>query len=235
MVPVENKNQTHHELFRWTSYEHHRVKTAPEYLEAQPIAEENTRSRCNNNTPRRNAVPRSLQSSANILVALSASSMLAPDAITAHTIAPADEPASDVNFNVTSSTLNISQTNIIAVSKHKGNRSPAAEKLKPGLVTSLRRRSASTSSTICSHTTSGWTGSSTTAPILSFLRRRHHHSICLSSSANISTAGTSQSSIPSTIDPLFFKIRDAIPRKSSPVAAANDFFSDGGGGGGEAL
>lgn len=48
------------------------------------------------NTPRRKAVPRSLQSSANILVALSASSMLAPEAITAHTIAPADEPANGV-------------------------------------------------------------------------------------------------------------------------------------------
>lgn len=46
----------------------------------------------------RNAVPRSLQSSANILVALSASRMLIPEAITAQTMAPADEPASGVVF-----------------------------------------------------------------------------------------------------------------------------------------
>lgn len=47
-------------------------------------------------TPRRNAVPLSRQSSANIFVALKASSILAPDATTAQTIAPADEPAKGV-------------------------------------------------------------------------------------------------------------------------------------------
>jgi len=47
-------------------------------------------------TPKRNAVPRFRQSSANILVAVKASSMLAPEAITAHTIAPAEEPANGV-------------------------------------------------------------------------------------------------------------------------------------------
>lgn len=43
-------------------------------------------------TPRRNAVPLSRQSSARILVARRASCILLPEAITAHTIAPADEP-----------------------------------------------------------------------------------------------------------------------------------------------
>lgn len=47
-------------------------------------------------TPRRNAVPFSRQLSAKILVALRASSMLAPEAMTAQTIAPADEPAKGV-------------------------------------------------------------------------------------------------------------------------------------------
>lgn len=47
-------------------------------------------------TPRRNAVPLRRQSSANILVASKASSILAPEATTAQTIAPADEPANGV-------------------------------------------------------------------------------------------------------------------------------------------
>lgn len=47
-------------------------------------------------TPSRNAVPLLRQSSANILVAFRASSMLSPEATTAHTMAPADEPASGV-------------------------------------------------------------------------------------------------------------------------------------------
>lgn len=51
----------------------------------------------NKHTPRRNAVPLSLQSSANTLVATKASSIVDPDAITAQTIAPADEPAKGVS------------------------------------------------------------------------------------------------------------------------------------------
>lgn len=47
-------------------------------------------------TPRRNAVPFSRQLSAKVLVAFKASSMLVPEAITAHTIAPAEEPAKGV-------------------------------------------------------------------------------------------------------------------------------------------
>lgn len=47
-------------------------------------------------TPRRNAVPLRRKSSANILVASRASSILAPEATTAQTIAPADEPANGV-------------------------------------------------------------------------------------------------------------------------------------------
>lgn len=47
-------------------------------------------------TPSRNAVPLLLQSSASILVAIKASSMLAPEAITAQTMAPAEEPANGV-------------------------------------------------------------------------------------------------------------------------------------------
>ena len=47
-------------------------------------------------TPRRKAVPLSRQSSARILVAFKPSSMLLPAAITAQTMAPADEPANGV-------------------------------------------------------------------------------------------------------------------------------------------
>lgn len=47
-------------------------------------------------TPRRNAVPLRRQSSANIFVAFRASCMLLPEAITAHTMAPAEEPANGV-------------------------------------------------------------------------------------------------------------------------------------------
>lgn len=47
-------------------------------------------------TPRRNAVPLARQSLASILVASRASCILLPEAITAHTIAPAEEPANGV-------------------------------------------------------------------------------------------------------------------------------------------
>lgn len=47
-------------------------------------------------TPSRNAVPLFRQSSASILVAFNASSILAPEATTAQTIAPAEEPANGV-------------------------------------------------------------------------------------------------------------------------------------------
>jgi hypothetical protein len=47
-------------------------------------------------TPRRNAVPFVRQLSARFFVTCSASSIVFPDAITAHTIAPADEPANGV-------------------------------------------------------------------------------------------------------------------------------------------
>lgn len=47
-------------------------------------------------TPRRNAVPFIRQSSASIFVAFKASCMEFPEAMTAQTIAPADEPANGV-------------------------------------------------------------------------------------------------------------------------------------------
>lgn len=64
--------------------------------ESIPILAEINKLKYYMHTPRRNAVPLLRQFSAKIFVAFRASCMLAPEAITAQTMAPAEEPASGV-------------------------------------------------------------------------------------------------------------------------------------------